>query len=213
MSYHFSMTEYEKMIAGLIYDCSDPELQALQRRLNALNEEWNALPSSSPKRAEILRELAPNIHPSCWLRGPVYFDYGCNVYMGEKSYANYGFTALDVCPIHVGKGVHIGTNVSLLTPLHPIDADERAMYVNASGDLTDKEYGAPIVIGDHCWLASNVTVLPGVTIGRNTVIGAGSVVTHDIPEGVLAAGNPCKVIRKITAADKLQNHPELFPKE
>ena len=204
------MTELEKMLAGLIYDCSDPEIAALQRKLNALNEEWNLLPSSSPKRAELLRQFAPNVHPSCSLRGPVYFDYGCNLYMGPNCYVNYNFTALDVCPIRIGEGTHIGSGVSLLTPLHPLDADDRAIYINERGAITDKEYAAPITIGEHCWIASNVTILPGVTIGKNTVIGAGSVVTKDIPEGVLAFGNPCKVIRKIREEDKLKYHPELF---
>ena len=204
------MTEFEKMISGKIYDCSDPDLHALQMKLNALNEEWNLLPSSSPKKASLLREFAPNIHPSCSLRGPVYFDYGCNIYMGENCYVNYNFTALDVCPIRIGKGVHIGSGVSLLTPLHPIDANDRAMYINERGELTDKEYGAHITIGDHCWLASNVTVLPGVTIGEGTIIGAGSVVTKDIPAGVIAVGNPCKVLRTIEEKDKLQYRPNLF---
>ena len=204
------MTELEKMLAGKIYDPSDPELSSLQKRLNAMNEEWNLLPSSSPRRAELLREFAPNIEPTCSLRGPVYFDYGCNLYMGKNCYVNYNFTALDVCPIHIGECVHIGSGVSILTPLHPFDPDDRAIYINDRGVPTDQEYGAPVRIGDHCWLASNVTILPGVTIGKNTVIGAGSVVTKDIPEGVLAVGNPCRVVRKITEADRLTNHPELF---
>ena len=204
------MTELEKMLSGKIYDCADPEIAALQRKLNLLNEEWNATPSSSPRKQEIFKELVPNIHPSCFIRSPAYFDYGCNIYMGENSYANYNLTALDVCPIYIGKGVHIGSGVSFITPLHPLDAEDRAIYRNERGVLTDKEYGAPIKIGDHCWIASNATILPGVTIGKNSIIGAGSVVTHDIPEGVIAVGNPARILRKITEQDKLKYHPELF---
>ena len=204
------MNEETKMLRGKIYDCSEPELSAKQKELNLLNEEWNALSAFSPKRPALLAKFAPNIDRSCYLRGPVYFDYGCNIYMGPNCYANYNLTILDVCPVVIGEGCHIGSGVSILTPVHPLCASERAFYLGKYGRMTDNEYGKPVKIGDHVWLASNVTVLPGVTIGRNTVIGAGSVVTRDIPENVFAAGNPCRVIREISDADSLANHPELF---
>ncbi|MBQ9458213.1 MAG: sugar O-acetyltransferase [Bacilli bacterium] len=202
--------EEAKMLSGKIYDPSEPELHAKQRYLNELNEEFNRLSAFSPKRAELLKEFAPNIDPSCFLRGPVYFDYGCNIYMGPNCYANYNLTICDVCPVVIGEGVHMGCNVSIQTPLHPMLAAERAVYFGKYGEITDNEYGKPIHIGEHCWIASNVVILPGVTIGKNTVIGAGAVVTRDIPEGVFAAGNPCRVIRELTAKDSLSNHPELF---
>ncbi len=211
--YNETMTEFEKMVAGKIYDCSDPDLHGLQKKLNALNEEWNLLPSSSPRKQSLLREFAPHIHPTSSIRSPAYFDYGCNVYMDENSYTNFGFTALDVCPIYIGKSVHIGSNVSMVTPLHPLDPEDRKNYVNDRGDVTDLEYGAPIHVGDHCWIASNVIICPGVTIGEGSVIGAGSVVTKDIPAGVIAVGNPCRVLREIGEKDKLKYHPELFAKE
>lgn len=204
------MGEEAKMLRGLIYDCSEPELSAKQKELNILNEEFNRLSTFSPKRAELLAKFAPNIDPSCWLRGNVYFDYGCNIYMGPNCYANYNLTILDVCPVIIGEGCHIGSGVSILTPVHPMIASERAMYLGKYGKITDNEYGKPVKIGSHVWLASNVTVLPGVTIGDNSVIGAGSVVTRDIPSNVFAAGNPCRVIRTITEKDSLNNHPELF---
>ena len=204
------MSEGKKMLNGKIYDYSEPELSAKQKELNLLNEELNRLSAFSPKRKEILAKLAPNIDPSCYFRGPVYFDYGCNIFMGPHCYANYNLTILDVCPVVIGEGCHIGSGVSILTPVHPMIASERAVYFGKYGKLTDNEYGKPVHIGKRVWLASNVTVLPGVTIGDDTVIGAGSVVTKDIPSGVFACGNPCVVKREITAADSLVNHPELF---
>ena len=202
--------EESKMLRGKIYDFSEPELSQKQKELNLLNEEVNRLSCFSPKRKELLRKLAPNIDPSCWLRGPVYFDYGCNIYMGPQCYANYNLTILDVCPVVIGEGCHMGCNVSILTPMHPLLASERAFYVGKYGKLTDNEYGKPVTIGKRVWLASNVTVLPGVTIGDDSVIGAGSVVSRDIPSGVLAVGNPCRVVRKLDDKDSLSNHPELF---
>ena len=204
------MTEENKMLSGKIYDFSDPALSEKQKELNLLNEEFNRLSTFSPKRKELLEKFAPNIDSTCFFRGNVYFDYGCNIYMGPWCYANYNLTILDVCPVSIGECTHIGSNVSILTPMHPMIGSERAPYVGKNGKLTDNEYGKPVVIGAHCWLASNCVILPGVTIGKNTVIGAGSVVTKDIPEGVFAAGNPARVIRKITDADSLSNHPELF---
>ena len=123
--------------------------------------------------------------------------------MGENSYANFNFTCLDCAPVTIGKNVFMGPNVSLLTPVHPMRYQDRNMYRREDGVMTDKEYARPIVIGDNCWLAGNVTVVGGVTIGEGCVIGAGSVVTKDIPAGMFAAGVPCKVLREITEEDKL----------
>ena len=153
----------------------------------------------------------PDRADGVYLQGPIYFDFGKNIKMGRNSYANFNFTALDICEITIGDNVFIGPNVSLLTPLHPLCWQDRNPYFNEkTGNVTDREYGAPITIGDNCWIAGNVTVCAGVTIGEGCVIGAGSVVTRDIPANSLAFGNPCRVSRKITEADRLENHPELF---
>ena len=165
----------------------------------------------SEKRKEILAELMPDRADGVYLQGPIYFDFGKNIKMGRNSYANFNFTALDICEITIGDNVFIGPNVSLLTPLHPLCWQDRNPYFNEkTGNVTDIEYGAPITIGDNCWIAGNVTVCVGVTIGEGCVIGAGSVVTRDIPANSLAFGNPCRVSRRITDADRLENHPELF---
>ena len=116
-------------------------------------------------------------------------------------------TILDTCPVTIGDNVMCGPNTSLVTPLHPLLPEQRNARLQADGKIADIEYGAPITIGDNCWLASNVTVCPGVTIGNNCVIGAGSVVTKDIPDNSLVLGVPGRVVRKITEKDRLDNYP------
>jgi maltose O-acetyltransferase len=206
------MTEKEKMLAGKIYDANDPELMALRLKGERLAMEYNqTLETDAEKRERILSELMPHADKRILLRGPVHFDYGCFIYIGEGTYANYNLTILDVCPVHIGKNVYFGTGVSLLTPMHPLIKEERVQYFDEKkGYWTDREYGRPITIGDGCWIASNVTVIGGVTIGEGSVIGAGSVVTHDIPPRSLAFGNPCKVRRQITEEDSIYKMKDLF---
>jgi len=202
------MTELEKMVKGLAYNALDPEIQALQIRQMDLQDRFNALPISSPKRQEALLKLCPGASEDAYFRGPVYFDYGCFTTIGKRFYANYNCTILDVCPVRIGDNVLFGPNVSLLTPEHPLDYRDR--YPDTGGDC---EYARPITIEDDVWLGGNVTVLGGVTIGKGSVIGAGSVVTKDIPSGVIAFGNPCRVYRKIEEKDRMSRHPELFVEE
>ncbi|MCI2111359.1 MAG: sugar O-acetyltransferase [Bacilli bacterium] len=195
--------EYERMIAGKIYDASDSELVALRGKAHDLCREYNLLGEGDPKRRLILADLLGEDDVP-YLQGPIQFDYGINAKFGKHSYANFNFVVLDVCPITVGDNVFMGPNVSLVTPMHPLLSEEREMFLNEKGVLTDEEYAKPIAIGSDCWFGSNVTVCGGVTIGSGSVIGAGSVVVRDIPSGVLAAGNPCRVIRKITAQDSIR---------
>ena len=193
----------ERMLKGLIYDPSDEELLSLRKKAHDLCRDYNALSEDSPERNEILKKMGMKIGEGVYLQGPIQFDYGCFTTIGEGSYANFNLVVLDVCPVNIGKNVYMGTNVSLLTPLHPLRYQQRNAYVCDKGYVTDKEYGKPITIGDNCWIASSVTVCPGVTIGEGCVIGAGSVVIRDIPPHSLAAGNPCRVIRKITEGDSI----------
>ncbi|MBQ7154008.1 MAG: sugar O-acetyltransferase [Synergistaceae bacterium] len=150
-------------------------------------------------RNAILRELLPYCHMDgyTYLQGPIYFDYGINTYIGKGFYANFNFTVLDVCPVRIGDNVMAGTNVSLLTPMHPMRWQERNARHDDGGEGYILEYAKPITIGNNCWLAGSVTVTGGVTIGDGCVIGAGSVVTRDIPANSFAAGVPCRVIRTI----------------
>lgn len=205
------MTEKEKMLAGKIYDPNDGELAAIRRNAHNLSKRYNdTFEDETEKRAGILNELLPDKGEGTYLQGPVYFDYGVFTKVGKNFYANFNLTVLDVCPVTIGDDVFVGPNVSILTPKHPLCHEDRNAYKSADGYMTDKEYGAPITIGDNCWIAGNVTILAGAKIGAGCVIGAGSVVTGEIPPDSLAYGNPCRAVRKITAKDKLEYKKELF---
>lgn len=186
-----------KMLNGEMYDPCDEELVSLRKKCHNLCREYNSLSEDNPRRNEILKELGIKLGKNVFLQGPIYFDYGCFISIGDNSYANFNLTILDTCPVNIGKNVFIGTGVSILTPLHPMKYQERNQYMSEKGCMTDNEYGKPITIEDNCWIASNVTICPGVTIGEGSVVGAGSVVTRSIPKNSFAAGNPCKVINQI----------------
>ena len=200
------------MLAGMIYDPSDNELQNLRTTAHKLSNAYNKLDEDDEKREEILQKLLPHSN-GAYLQGPIYFDYGLFTTFGKGCFANFNLTVLDCCPVTIGDNVFIGSGVSLVTPVHPLLAAERNMYQNERGVMTDKEYARPIVIGSNCWIASNVTICGGVTVGENVVIGAGSVVTRDVPSGVFAAGNPCRVIRKLTEQDSIYIKKELWDKK
>jgi len=184
--------KYAYMATGKPYDDLDPLL--IDRR-NRATEKTNALNAAqkASQRARLFQELVgstgsePDVNPNFRC------EFGDNVHVGDHFYANYDCVMLDGAPITIGDNVLFGPKVGLYTSNHLFDAAERKL-----GGCIAK----PITVGSRCWLAANVTVLPGVTIGDDTIIGAGSVVTHDIPANVIAAGNPCRVLRPITAADK-----------
>lgn len=199
------------MLAGKIYDSIDLELLNLRCAAHRLSKQYNdTLEEEKELRAKLLNELLPNRGEGAYLQGPIYFDYGVFTTVGKNFYANFNFTVLDVCPVTIGDNVFIGPNVSILTPKHPLRWQERNPYKCQDGHMTDKEYGEPISIGDNCWIAGNVTVCAGAKIGNGCVIGAGSVVTGEIPSGYLAYGNPCKAIRKITDEDSIELKKHLF---
>lgn len=206
------MTEKEKMLNGKIYDPNDEELYQLRNRAHRLSKLYNdTFEEETEKREEILKELILNKGDNVYLQGPIYFDYGIFTTIGKGSYANFNLTILDVCPVTIGENVFIGPNVSILTPKHPLCYQDRNLYFHPIKKyMTDMEYGAPITIQDNCWIAGNVTICAGVTIHEGCVIGAGSVVTKDIPPHSLAFGNPCKVKRQITEEDKIELKKELF---
>lgn len=195
------MTEYEKMIKGKLYYPGDEELYKLRLRAHKLCSEYNrTFDDEEEKRNEILSKLLPNydVDKEMYFQGPIYFDYGVNILIGKRFYANFNLTILDCCPVKIGDDVLIGSGVSLLTPIHPLRWQDRNAKYDENGEfITIEEYAKPITIGNSCWLASNVSVIGGVSIGNGSVIGAGSVVTRDIPENVFAAGNPCRVIKTI----------------
>lgn len=206
------MTEYEKMFAGKIYDPFSEGMPEERTRAHFLCKKYNdTFETESEKRNAILKELIPDIGEDVYLQGPIFFDFGTNTSIGDGCYANFNFTALDEGKITIGKSVFIGPNVSLLTPIHPLCWQDRNAFFNKeTRQTTNLERTGSITIGDNCWLGGNVTVCGGVTIGSGSVIGAGAVVTRDIPQDSFAAGVPCRVVRTITDADRMKNHPEMF---
>lgn len=197
-------TEKEKMLAGELYDSYDPELSELREKIRNLVFKYN---KSSPKkhklRQRLLFKMLGSVGTNSYIEPPVYFDYGFNVRAGDLFYANFNTVFLDVAPIKIGNNVMFGPNVTVATPFHPLIASQRNIYFDETGSPHDREYARPIIIGNGVWIAAGVVICGGVTIGDNAVIGAGSVVTKDIPPNVVAAGVPCKVIRKITEADTM----------
>jgi maltose O-acetyltransferase len=182
-------TEKEKMLAGELYDALDPQLteERIKARLllKALNESREDEPEN---RMEILKELIPHAGAGLWLQPPFYCDYGYNLKLGERVFFNFNCVVLDVMPVTIGSRTLFGPNVQIYTAMHPMDHKERA---------TGLEFAKAITIGEDVWIGGGAIICPGVTIGHRSVIGAGSVVTKDIPADVVAAGNPCKVIRSL----------------
>lgn len=187
------------MLRGLIYDPTDPELSKLSKyakhKAYLLNQ---TDPSDEENYFRILKKLFPQLNENSYAAPNVQVDYGVNFKTGKNFFANYGFVVLDVCPVTCGDNVMCGVGVHLVVPVHPLLSSERNRRLQKGGTVQDLECGKPIVIGSGVWLASDVTVYGGVTIGDNTVIAAGAVVTKDIPSGVLAGGVPCRAIRKLT---------------
>lgn len=198
------MTEKEKMLNGLLYDPSDSELAEMRKKAHKLCKQYNdTYEDEEQKRNEIISELLPNFGKGTYLQGPIQFDYGVFTTFGEKCYANFNLVVLDCCQVQIGSSVFFGPNCTIATPVHPMSAEQRRIRERNDGTMYNCEYAKPVTIEDDCWLASDVTVCGGVKIGKGSVIGAGSVVTRDIPANVFAAGNPCRVIRKITKDDLL----------
>ncbi len=197
------MNELEKMLAGELYDPSGDGLPMQRARAHDLCRAYNQLSETDEKRADVLRELLPHMAENVYLQGPVQFDYGTYTTIGKNTYVNFNFTCIDCCPVQIGENVFFGPNVSILTPVHPMRWQERNQFRNDAGVMTDLEYARPVVIGDNCWIAGNVTICGGAVIGSGCVIGAGSVVTGDIPDNSFAAGVPCRVIRPITEEDAM----------
>ncbi len=183
------MTEKEKMLAGQVYDATDPEL------LRELNEnkdrihEYNMLrPSDSAAKEEMIRSILGKAGKDVIVNQPFYCDYGANIEVGDGFFSNFNFTVLDEAKVLIGNDVFIGPNVSIYTACHSTDPVERN---------SRREWAEGVTIGDNVWIGGSVTILPGVHIGDNVTVGAGSVVVRDIPSGSIAVGNPCRVIKKI----------------
>jgi maltose O-acetyltransferase len=182
-------TEWDKMVAGELYDPLDPFLVRARDRARNLCQDLNATREADQDlRRCILADLFGHGGDRVWMQPPFFCDYGTNIRLGDRVFFNFNCVVLDVCPVAVGDYTLFGPAVQIYTPMHPMNADLRRR----------QEYGRPVTIGSDVWVGGRAVICPGVTIGSKAVIGAGSVVTRDVPAGVFAAGNPCRVIREIT---------------
>jgi maltose O-acetyltransferase len=190
IAYHYDNTdEWQKMVGGRIYDAAHPSLIEKLVETREKIYEFNQLrPTQIQEQRAILRELLGSCGETILINQPFRCDYGCNIRVGERFFANFNFTVLDEAPVTIGNDAFIGPNVSIYTACHSTDVEERN---------SRREWAEPVIIGNNVWIGGSVTILPGVTIGNGVTIGAGSVVTKDIPDNVVAAGNPAKIIKRL----------------
>lgn len=180
-------SEKAKMIAGRDYNPADPELMRSRHLIHQLCHDFN-LARGQGAAGDRLWQRFKSVGQNCQIEPPFYCDYGENITLGDAVFINFNGVILDAAPVHLGNAVKLGPNVQILTVGHPLDPQRRR---------AGWELARPIAIGENTWLGGGVMVLPGVAIGRDCVVGAGSVVTRDLPDGVVAVGNPCRVLRAI----------------
>lgn len=182
--------EWERMLRGELYEAGHPEFHNRLMATRELLWEFNNMrPSQLDEMQAIIRDLLGACGENFTINQPFRCDYGCNIFVGENFFANFNLTILDEAEVRIGNNAFFGPNVSVFTACHPLDAPTRN---------TLAEWAEPVIIGDSVWIGGDATILPGVTIGDNVVIGAGSVVTRDIPSDCIAVGNPARVVRKLT---------------
>ena len=183
------LTEKEKMLRGELYMALDEELAAERRTARQLTKRLNdSSDEETGLRLQVLKQLIPQQGANLWIEPPFFCDYGYNIKVGDGVFFNFNCTLLDVMPITIGNAVLMGPSVQIYTAMHPTNWEERA---------SGAEFAKPVTIGDNVWIGGAAVICPGVTIGARSIIGAGSVVTRDIPPDVFAAGNPCKVIKAL----------------
>jgi maltose O-acetyltransferase len=182
-------SQKENMLNGLFYDPQDKELAEERLQARLLLRKLNETPETEKKlRAKLSKQLIPNTAANLWIQSPFYCDYGYNIVAGENVFFNFNCTVLDVMKVTIGSRTLFGPNVQIYTASHPVNHEERVRGLG---------HGKPVTIGEDVWIGGAAIICPGVTIGDRSIIGAGSVVTKDIPADVMAAGNPCKVIRSL----------------
>lgn len=187
------MTEREKMEAGYLYRPTDDMVAHRFKIQDAMVEYNKLLPSQLEARAEFLKRVLGKVGKNCNILPPFRCDYGFHIEVGDNFFANYNFVVLDGNYVRIGNNVWIAPNVGIYAAGHPFDVEER---------ISGIEYAFPVTIGDNVWIGGGVQIIGGVTIGANSIVAAGSVVIRDVPEGTLVAGNPCRVIRKISPEDR-----------
>ena len=195
--------EEQKIFDGKWFSPGHPDLVEIKRRTHDLNTQYNAtFEGETDKRDSILREIIGKLGEDCRIQGPIFFHYGIHTEIGDRFFGNFNLTIQDDAKVFIGDDCNFGPGVTIVTPIHPMIAEERRLLRDADGVLKHLCRAEPVKIGNDCWLGASVVVCPGVTIGNGCVIGAGSVVTHDVPDNCFAAGNPCRVIRKITEEER-----------
>ena len=203
--------EEERIRAGVLFNPGDPELKAIKLRTHNLNTLYNrTMEEETEKRAGILREMLGSMGEGVFMQGPIYFHYGKHTRIGDRFFANFNLTIQDDAEVTIGDDVNFGPGVTIVTPIHPMVAEERNKMLDETGQVKRLCYAKPVHIGSSCWFGANVTVCPGVTIGDGCVIGAGAVVTGDIPANSFAAGVPARVIRTIGEGDSMKHKPEVL---
>lgn len=205
------MSEEKRIFKGILFSPANPKLRAIKLQAHNLSSLYSrTLENETETRECILNQLLGSKGENCFIQGPVFFHYGTHTEIGDHFFANYNFTVQDDAKVIIGNHVNFGPNVTIVTPVHPLVASERRQMLDQHGNAQWLCYAKPVTIGNDVWLSTNVTVCGGVTIGDRSVIGAGSVVMHDIPPDSFAAGVPCKVIRKITEVDSMIYKPDIL---
>ena len=196
---------------GVLFSPADPELVAIKLKTHNLNVDYNnTYEHEIRKRQAILEEMLGQFGEGSFIQGPITFHYGIHTFIGKNFFGNFNLTIQDDARVTIGHNCNFGPNTTIVTPVHPLLPDERRRMLSYDGQVKHMCYALPVTIGNDCWFGANVTVCPGVSIGDNCVIGAGSVVTRDIPSDSFAAGVPCRVIRKITQEDSMVYKPEIL---
>ena len=205
------MREEEKIFKGVLFSPGESELKKIKLKTHNLCSEYNrTFEDETEKRQAIISNIFHEIGINCRLQGPIYIHYGIHTEIGDHFFANFNLTIQDDARVFIGDHCNFGPNVTIVTPVHPMLPDERRAIMNKNSVPKLMCYAKPVKIGNDCWFGANVVVCPGVTIGDNCVIGAGSVVVKNIPSNSFAAGNPCKVIREITELDSMIHKPEIL---
>jgi len=196
---------------GMMFMPNEDWRNEIKMKTHMLNQKYNALTDyQKEERKAILREILGELNEGVSFNGPITFHYGVHTKIGSHTFFNFNFTCQDDAEVTIGENCDFGPNVTITTAMHPLLANERTALRRPDGSTARLCYAKPVHIGNNCWICASVTILPGVTIGDNCVIGAGSVVTRSIPANSVAAGNPCRVIRTLSEADSLENRPEIL---
>ncbi len=192
------MTEKEKMLAGQFYDSRDPELLEMYHQVREKLKIWTEISSRDTATKNILlSQILGRVGKNVWLEAPFFCDYGVHISIGSGTFVNANAIFLDCNTIDIGDNVLIGPNVQIYTATHPLSASERIGYNSGSDNYSYKTFALPVKIGDNCWIGGGAIILPGITIGNNVTVAAGSVVTKDIPDNMLVLGSPAVIVKEL----------------